>query len=70
MLSKRTRTALIGVITAVWVVNFSARLFLPDYEPSGTIDTIFMAIVGGLLAVSERDRKKTEDDDVKGEGDK
>ena len=58
MISDKTRTALIWVVTAVWAANFGVGLIPPlDYEPDQTINGIFMAIVGGLFALGARTRK-------------
>jgi hypothetical protein len=54
MISDRTRTVIIGVVTAVWAINFSAGLVIVDYKPSESINGIFMAIVGGLFALGAR----------------
>lgn len=53
----RTRTVIIGVVTAVWAVNFLAGLVVEGYEPSESINGIFMAIVGGLFALGARNSK-------------
>ena len=51
-LSDRMVNVVIGLVCFVWAVNFFAR-FVPslDYTPSESINAIFMAIVGGLLAL-------------------
>lgn len=54
MPSERVRTAIIVVVTAVWAANFAAGLLVPDYEPDQAINGIFMALVGGLLAIGSR----------------
>lgn len=51
MIGDRTRTVIIGVVTGVWATNFVAGLFVQDYQPSESINGIFMAIVGGLFAL-------------------
>jgi hypothetical protein len=35
-------------------VNFGARFFVAEYEPSESINAIFMAIVGGVFALKGR----------------
>lgn len=55
MISDRTRTIVIFVVTVVWALNFTAGLVLTDYKPSESINGIFMAIVGGLFALGARD---------------
>lgn len=54
MIGDRSRTIIIGVVTAVWAINFFAGLAVPGYEPSESINGIFMAIVGGLFALGAR----------------
>jgi hypothetical protein len=62
MVSDRTANAIILVVTAVWATNFAAPFLWHAYEPSESINAIFMAIVGGVFALkkaslSEPDRK-------------
>lgn len=54
MLSERVRTIVIFVVVAVWATNFFAGLWVDGYEPSESINAIFMAIVGGLFALGAR----------------
>lgn len=54
MISARTRTIVIGVVTAVWAANFVAGIAVKGYQPSESINGIFMAIVGGLFALGSR----------------
>jgi hypothetical protein len=57
MISDRTRTIVIGVVTAVWALNFLAGLVpAVGYQPDQTINGIFMAIVGGLFALGAKDK--------------
>jgi len=51
VIGERTRTVVIGVVTTVWAANFLAGVVIPQYEPSESINGIFMAIVGGLFAL-------------------
>lgn len=48
----RLRNAIITVVTAVWAVNFAAKFFVSGYEPDQAVHGVFMAIVGGLFALS------------------
>lgn len=52
MISKPLATAIIIIVTVVWAVNFAAQFFVTDYDPDVSINGIFMAIVGGALALS------------------
>lgn len=54
VIGERTRTVVIGVVTAVWAANFLAGVVIPEYQPSESINGIFMAIVGGLFALGAR----------------
>jgi len=58
MISDRTRTVIIGVVTTVWAINFLAGLVVHGYHPSESINGIFMAIVGGLFALGARSGDK------------
>jgi hypothetical protein len=51
-LSDRVVNLVISLVCLVWGVNFFAR-FIPslNYTPSESINAIFMAIVGGLIAL-------------------
>ena len=61
MISDRTATVLIGVITAIWALNILAGMAqLNGYQPSESINGVFMAIVGGAFAL--RARGKSGDD--------
>lgn len=55
MLTDKTRTTVIAVVTTVWAGNFIAGLIPAlEYEPDQAINGIFMAIVGGLFALGSR----------------
>lgn len=53
-MSPRLHNAVVVVVTVVWAVNFVARLVLPQYEPPVQVDAIFMAIVGGAMALGRK----------------
>lgn len=55
MLPKPLATAIIVVVTVVWAINFAAQFIVDSYEPDVAINGIFMAVVGGALALSRRD---------------
>jgi uncharacterized membrane protein YeaQ/YmgE (transglycosylase-associated protein family) len=60
VISDRTANILIGVVTAMWAGNIIAGMVqVNDYQPSESINGIFMAIVGGAFAL----RAKTKSDD-------
>lgn len=57
MISDRTATILISVVTAMWAGNIIAGMFqVNDYQASESINGIFMAVVGSTFAL--RARKK------------
>ena len=61
MLPKPLATAIIVIVTIVWAINFGAQFIVTDYSPDVAINGIFMAVVGGALALSRRDNKNGED---------
>lgn len=63
MLNERVANAIIIVVTVVWAVNFGARFVVAEYEPSESINAIFMAIVGGVFALKGRNGGDKPDDD-------
>ena len=54
MLPRPLATAIIVIVTLVWAVNFAAQFIVADYSSDVAINGIFMAIVGGALALSRR----------------
>jgi hypothetical protein len=60
-------TAIIMIVTLVWAVNFGAQFIVDSYEPDVAINGIFMAIVGGALALSRRDNKGAKNAEEKDE---
>lgn len=61
-MNDRTATIVIAVVTTVWAGNIVAgMLAINGYQPSESINGIFMAIVGGAFAL--RARKRGGDDD-------
>jgi hypothetical protein len=51
----RLRHAVVVVVLVVWVANFVASLTVTGYEPSESINAIFMAVVGGALALGRKE---------------
>ena len=60
MLPKPLATAIIIIVTLVWAANFAAQFIVEDYSPDVAINGIFMAVVGGALALSRRSGKNDE----------
>ena len=59
MIPKPLATVIIVLVTVVWAVNFAAQFIVAEYKPDVAINGIFMAVVGGALALS-RGSKKSE----------
>lgn len=56
-MSNSIRTALIGIVAAVWAANFTAPIFVPGYAPPEGVHVAFMAIVGILTAGYDKEEK-------------
>lgn len=57
ILSDRTANIIIGVVTSIWAANILAGMFeVNDYQPSESINGIFMTIVGGAFVLRARSR--------------
>ena len=64
MLTDRAATVLIAVVTAIWAVNIIAGMFaFNGYQPSESLNGIFMGIVGGAFALRARAHRGSDDDD-------
>jgi len=63
VIDPKLRNWIISTVTVVWALNFLVGI-IPwfHYKPDQAINAIFMAIVGGLFAISARrdDSKKKE----------
>lgn len=57
MIPKPLATVIIVLVTVVWAVNFAAQFIVAEYKPDVAINGIFMAIVGGALALSRGTKK-------------
>lgn len=53
MLSPRTTTVVVVLVSAVWALNFGAGVALDTYETDQAINGIFTAIVGGVIALGK-----------------
>lgn len=59
MIDPKLKNWIISIVTAVWALNFLVGLVPQvDYKPDQAINAIFMAIVGGLFALSAKSDKK------------
>lgn len=54
LLPRPVASAIIIVVTVVWSANFVLQFVVADYKPDVAINGIFMAVVGGALALSRR----------------
>lgn len=55
VLTDRTASIVIYVVTAIWAANILAGMFkLNGYQPSSEINGIFMAVVGGAFLARTR----------------
>lgn len=54
MLSKRMTRWVVIVVTVIWAVNILAGILSTTYSADQAVNGIFMAIVGGILAVGRR----------------
>lgn len=53
MIPKPLSYAIVTVVTLVWVGNFAASVFLPDYRSDPMLNFIFSVIVGSALALRQ-----------------
>jgi hypothetical protein len=61
VIDPKLKNWIISIVTAVWALNFLVGLVPQiDYKPDQAINAIFMAIVGGLFALSAKSDKKDE----------
>ena len=74
MIDPKLRNWIISTVTVVWALNFLIGI-IPwvHYKPDQAINAIFMAIVGGLFAISARrpngdDKKEVEKKENKKDG--
>jgi hypothetical protein len=55
MIPRPLASAIIVLVSVIWAANFVLQFIVPEYHPDVTINGIFMAIVGGALALSRKD---------------
>lgn len=55
MISERTRTIVIGVVTFFWALNVGAgivaQILEKDFAPDASIHAVFMLVVGAMFAI-------------------
>ncbi len=60
LLNKRLADAIVVIVTIVWFINFLAPLFPGiEYKSDPTIHAVFMAVVGGTLALRRNGSDKS-----------
>lgn len=64
MLSRRLTAVVVYVTTIGWAANLAASIApFMDYESDPMINTAFMAVVGGAMALQEWQRQRTRERD-------
>lgn len=51
---KGLANAIVVLVSIVWAGNFAASFLVADYQPDGVIHFVFMSIVGGAMALKQR----------------
>lgn len=64
-MTNKLRSVVIGIVTAVWAINFTAPIFVQDYEPSPELNVAFMAIIGVLTASYRMDKQQHDNEEKK-----
>lgn len=54
MISAALANVVIVIVTAVWVTSFAVAMISVNYEPDPQINVIFMAVVGGAMALKAK----------------
>jgi hypothetical protein len=54
LLPRPVASAIVIVVTVVWALNFALQFVVADYKSDVAINGIFMAIVGGAIALSRK----------------
>lgn len=66
LLPRPLASAIIVLVSVVWAANFGLQFFVPEYKPDVAINGIFMAVVGGALALSRKGRPDPDELDEQG----
>jgi hypothetical protein len=56
VLPRPLASAIIVLVSVIWAANFIAQFIVENYRPDVTLNGVFMAIVGGALALSRKDK--------------
>jgi hypothetical protein len=54
VISAGLANVVIVIVTCVWVTSFAVSLMSANYHPDPQINVIFMAIVGGAMALKAK----------------
>lgn len=65
MLGQRATAIIVALVSTVWAINFIAGLIMTSYDADQMINTIFMAIVGGTIALGRKGRNGGDGEDKK-----
>lgn len=60
MIGDRTRTAIVWIITSLWVLNFILAWRVDDYKGSESVNAIFMAVITATFVSGARRREEVE----------
>lgn len=52
MIPRSLATIIVALTTIVWLANFFAPFVIKDFKPDPAINGIYLAIIGGALALS------------------
>lgn len=52
MIDKRLANIIVAVVTLTWAANFVVQFIAKEYQPDPAFHAVFMAVVGGALALS------------------
>lgn len=55
MIPRQLASGIIVLVSIVWAANFFLQFVVSTYKPDVTLNGVFMAIVGGALALSRSD---------------
>jgi hypothetical protein len=76
-LNNWTRSALIVVMSLVWAMNFTAPIFVKDYQPSSELNVGFLGVITALVTTWKRgggngdgDGSGNQDDDPTRDGER
>ena len=63
MIPRPLANGIIVLVSIVWAVNFFIQFLVPTYQPDITLNGVFMAVVGGAIALQSRKGKDNNNSD-------